>query len=130
MAIVPFQRKGKVPVPLRRPKDRDRFSVPVLRLSKKRQSRFFENVSTQGGTRFLAEKSSRLAREVSFPRHIPQGTFSCPFGAIHLVSSEMTRLDLIPSSACARRRVSERSRRAAAALSAEKTRELLAGGLF
>ena len=46
------------------------------------------------------------------------------------VSSEMTELNFIPSSACARRRVSERNRRTAAALSAEMTTELLAGGLF
>ena len=46
------------------------------------------------------------------------------------VSSEMTELNFIPSSACARRRVSERNRRKAAALGAEMTAELLAGGLF
>ena len=36
----------------------------------------------------------------------PQGALSCPFGAIHLVSPEMTDFDLIPAAACARRRVS------------------------
>ena len=46
------------------------------------------------------------------------------------VSPEMTRFHFIPSSACARRRVSERNRRKAAALGAEMTAELLAGGLF
>ncbi len=46
------------------------------------------------------------------------------------VSSEMMGFHFIPPSACARRRVSERNRRKAAALGAEMTAELLAGGLF
>ena len=31
----------------------------------------------------------------------PQGALSCPFGAIHLVSPEMTDFDLIPAAAAA-----------------------------
>ena len=57
---------------------------------------------------------------------LAEGQEKPPWG----VSSEMTELNFIPSSACARRRVSERNRRKAAALSAEMTTELLAGGLF
>ena len=57
---------------------------------------------------------------------LAEGQEKPPWG----VSSKMTRLNFIPSSACARRRVSERNRRKAAALSAEMTTELLAGGLF
>ena len=33
--------------------------------------------------------------------HTPQGALSCPFGAIHLVSPEMTDFDFIPAAATA-----------------------------
>ena len=55
-----------------------------LRLSKKWHSHFFEKNCTQGGPRFLAEKSARLAREVSFPTRM---------------SPEMTGPKFIPSPA-------------------------------
>ena len=85
------------------------------RLSKKWQSHFFEWSCTKFWPRFLAKLSAKISREVSFPRRM---------------SSEMMGCHFIPPSACARRRVSERNRRKAAALGAEMTAELLAGGLF
>ena len=82
--------------------------------SKKWQSHFFEKDAHKTGLDSFGKVGQSCVRGVISEAHV----------------LENDEIKFIPPSACARRRVSERNRRKAAALSSEMTAELLAGGLL